>query len=629
MKSINCVLAFCLISFVAQAGITISPWSPIFKGIELASGQAVPDGTVVRLQQMRAYRIDLRDPDIQFFTTPRNTNGTSETLGQNTSLFLKTYGLQVAVNANFYDPCCSSPPNSPMNVIGLSISRGVVVSAQEGTTDSANLLITSNNVPTIVANNYPPQGTNRAYNAVSGHYVVLANGVNLGFSTPEANTPNPRTAAGISQDGHYMILMTIDGRQTGWSDGAIDSETADWLIRLGSYNGVNLDGGGSTTMIMADCGGSPLQVNRPIDSGIPGRERVIANNLGVYAKPLPYFVSNIVVAPYDTTATITWQTPVPATTYVEYGPTTSYGSVSSDSTLLKNHVVTLNGLTPGSTYYYRLTATGGSGTYPYACNLQTTAPNANRSLLFDVTKSWKYTTNNLDGINWQAPGYNDSAWSGPGPGLLYCESSGSVNPKNTGLPPTGGPQITGTVVSPSYYFRTHFTFSGTPVSGSSLLFSNYIDDGAVFYLNGVEIQRVRMAPAPNPITYTSVTYPAGAFPCTGDATCPDLFTVSGSLMSNLVAGDNVLATEVHQYNNASYDIVFGSALWYTAPGSSRPTLNMIREGNTMTLYWNGSGFTLQQATDALGSWNDVPGPITNSTYAFQIPDGVNFFRLRN
>src|SRR5689334_10358883 len=101
MKTISCVLAFCLLSFVTHAQITISSWSPIFKGIELASGQAVPNGTIVRLQQVRAYRIDLRDPDIQFFTTPRNTNGTSETLGQNTSLFLKTYGLQVAVNANF------------------------------------------------------------------------------------------------------------------------------------------------------------------------------------------------------------------------------------------------------------------------------------------------------------------------------------------------------------------------------------------------------------------------------------------------------------------------------------------------------------------------------------------------
>src|SRR4051812_11736898 len=200
MKTISCVLALCLTSHVARAGITLSSWTPIYKGVESASGQAVPDGSVLRLQQVRAVRVDMLDPDVQFFTTPRNTNGTSETLGQNTSLFLQTYGLQVAINANFYSPCCSSPPNSPMNVIGLSISRGVVVSAQEGFTDSANLLITSNNIASIINNNYPPQGTNGIYTAVSGHYVVLVNGVNVGFSTPEANTANPRSAIGISQD---------------------------------------------------------------------------------------------------------------------------------------------------------------------------------------------------------------------------------------------------------------------------------------------------------------------------------------------------------------------------------------------------------------------------------------------
>ena len=100
-------------------------------------------------------------------------------------------------------------------------------------------------------------------------------------------------------------------------------------------------------------------------------------------------------------------------------------------------------------------------------------------------------------------------------------------------------------------------------------------------------------------------------------------------MTNLVSGDNVLAAEVHQYNTSSYDIVFGSALFFTMPGASRPTLNMLWEGNTMTLYWNGSGFTLQQSTDLNGSWSDVPGPITTSAYSFDIPDGVSFFRLRN
>jgi hypothetical protein len=213
--------------------------------------------------------------------------------------------------------------------------------------------------------------------------------------------------------------------------------------------------------------------------------------------------------------------------------------------------------------------------------------------------------------------------------LLYVESSTSVNPKNTGLPPSFGPQLpAGTGVSPTYYFRTHFTFNGSPAAGSTLTFTNFIDDGAVWYLNGAEIYRLRMIPAPNPITYTSLTYPAGVFPCSGDATCPDVFTLPTSQV-NLLSGDNVMAAELHQYQANSNDAVFGTALTYTVPGQGSPRLNLIREGSTMTLYWNGSGFTLQRADIPNGGWVDVPGPVTNSAYVFHIPSDLKFFRLRN
>jgi hypothetical protein len=45
--------------------------------------------------------------------------------------------------------------------------------------------------------------------------------------------------------------------------------------------------------------------------------------------PLPGFIRNVQVEPCDTTPNITWQTPAPATTLVEYGLDTSYGSFSA------------------------------------------------------------------------------------------------------------------------------------------------------------------------------------------------------------------------------------------------------------------------------------------------------------
>jgi hypothetical protein len=99
--------------------------------------------------------------------------------------------------------------------------------------------------------------------------------------------------------------------------------------------------------------------------------------------------------------------------------------------------------------------------------------------------------------------------------------------------------------------------------------------------------------------------------------------------ATFVAGDNVLAVEVHQAAVGNGDVAFGSALAYSLPQVQRPTLNIFREGDITTLYWNGSGFTLQEAADPAGDWSDVPGPVTTSTYDVNVFNGIKFYRLRN
>ncbi len=567
--------------------IITNSWAPIFKGIDHTTGQMIPDAVDPRLQAVNALRIDLRDPDVQMFTDPpcANCAPPNETIGYSTSSFLNIYGVQVAVNANFQPLCCFYTDGIPLDVTGLSISRGVVVSAQENATDSSAVMFTTNKQVTMIGTNWPSTNTAGIYTAVSGHYPLITNGVNIGYTY--TNLPDtihqvqPRTAVGVSQDGRYLYLITIDGRQPGYSDGALDPETADWLIRFGSYNGINLDGGGSTTMVMADCHGNPIRLNIPSDVAARGQERVIANHLGVFAKPLPGFINDLNVMPASTTATIAWTTVSNATTQVAYGLGTNFDTLTPlDSTLVTNHSVTLSGLSPGANYSFQAISTVDAAQYTAECYFETTN---HFVMLFDFTQSWKYTTNNLNGIKWQLPAYTEPGWLGPGPGLLYLETNALVSPRNTPLPGVSG------ALPPTYYFRTHFTFTNR-TAGVSLLFSNFIDDGAVFYLNGVEIQRVRMPAAPTVITYTTLTT---TFPCTGDATCPDVFTISGDLITNLVTGDNVLAAEVHQVSTTSSDIVFGSVLFSTSPSSitasnSPPTLivpptQVINELATLTV----------------------------------------------
>lgn len=163
------------------------------------------------------------------------------------------------------------------NVLGLSVSRGNVYSAPND--NYSALIITKDNRARIVS---PPFEIDDAHNAVGGFGRLLEDGKNVAADGPR----HPRTAVGISKDGRYMYLLVIDGRQGGYSVGATTSETAKWLLRLGAWTGLNLDGGGSTTMVIEGDDGEPRMINRPIHNNLPGVERVNANHLGVYALPL-------------------------------------------------------------------------------------------------------------------------------------------------------------------------------------------------------------------------------------------------------------------------------------------------------------------------------------------------------
>ncbi|KKI93521.1 hypothetical protein WQ54_04450 [Bacillus sp. SA1-12] len=70
---------------------------------------------------------------------------------------------------------------------------------------------------------------------------------------------NPRTLAGIKENGN-LLFVTIDGRAPGWSVGANFEESARIMKSLGAVDALNLDGGGSTSMIVDD-----TLVTRPSD----------------------------------------------------------------------------------------------------------------------------------------------------------------------------------------------------------------------------------------------------------------------------------------------------------------------------------------------------------------------------
>lgn len=92
-----------------------------------------------------------------------------------------------------------------------------------------------------------------------------------GGSESFRNSRHPRTAVGITSDGRKVLFVTVDGRQPGHSVGMTLRELASLMLKLGAYEALNLDGGGSTTMVVSDS-----VVNRPSDAT---GERPVANAL--------------------------------------------------------------------------------------------------------------------------------------------------------------------------------------------------------------------------------------------------------------------------------------------------------------------------------------------------------------
>jgi len=91
----------------------------------------------------------------------------------------------------------------------------------------------------------------------------------------------PRTAIGFSGDRGTMFLVTVDGRQH-VSSGMTLRELAELLISVGAADAMNLDGGGSTTLLARRPGESgPELINQPSS----GRERPIPNGLGLFVAP--------------------------------------------------------------------------------------------------------------------------------------------------------------------------------------------------------------------------------------------------------------------------------------------------------------------------------------------------------
>jgi hypothetical protein len=183
-----------------------------------------------------------------------------------------------------------------------------------------------------------------------------------------------------------------------------------------------------------------------------------------------------------------------------------------------------------------------NGGLVYALASAPTAPATNLTLVALSSSPWQVNASGTDlSTNWLDQAYDDSGtgWT-TGDGLFgYTTSSGSYPTINTVL--SSGPN--------TYYLRTHFQWTNDPANVAFIV-TNYVSDGAVYYLNGSEVRRVRMPAG-------AIAYSTAAAATNSPVGHPDVFSVDGGALQD---GDNIMEVETHQAPGSSADMVFGLSL---------------------------------------------------------------------
>ncbi|HMC28091.1 MAG TPA: lamin tail domain-containing protein, partial [Verrucomicrobiae bacterium] len=187
--------------------------------------------------------------------------------------------------------------------------------------------------------------------------------------------------------------------------------------------------------------------------------------------------------------------------------------------------------------------------------------------LLNYNDTWRFEDNGRDlGTAWRESSFDDTKWP-TGQGVFGFTKDKPLPRPGLKMGLKKNRQIT-------YYFRKVFTVD-RDLSKFQLAVDQIIDDGAVYYLNGKEIARVRMPAG-------MIGYKTGASQNVRDPVEElNAFTIDPKL---LLSGTNLLAVEVHQDRTNSSDVAFAMRLRAFTGSSSAILLNEL------ALLPNNSGF---------------------------------------
>ena len=245
-----------------------------------------------RLMECRLLRVDLRQKGLSFVATgraaewgevmPDVTNRTVvvDSRREPTESFMARFrkdGVNVvaAVNTSPWGPWEPPWTHRFARLPHLAVSDGQVVS--HNTKPGPMLVIWKDNTA-VITNDLAAADIPRVAVAHPGFSIIMRNG------QAPARKPKqplaPRTAFGISADGRYLYALIVDGRQKDWSQGADMADLAILLKEAGAADAINMDGGGSTTLVTLDGDGKTLVHRNRHEPGFR-HYRSVSLNLGI------------------------------------------------------------------------------------------------------------------------------------------------------------------------------------------------------------------------------------------------------------------------------------------------------------------------------------------------------------
>ena len=282
MKLIILLFASLFLSCSTQR-VAVTPARTITKGVEVVTLDYTVTDSKGNTLPTKIYLFDIRlservsivattvgDSDSSICSTEEQMTLKAPLSEQLEAMQAKRQNIKVlgGVNADFFHIRTSQMP------CGVVYRNGVCIKGGYDNQTTVFSLLTDGTARCMSSSEYEALDKTLIAEAVSGRQMLLNDGVAQSSST----RLEPRTAVGVTRDGRRVFILVADGRRKEYSNGLSYADMAVIFKRLGAYDAINLDGGGSSSFSVEVATGDFAPINRPSDrSG----ERPVPNGIAI------------------------------------------------------------------------------------------------------------------------------------------------------------------------------------------------------------------------------------------------------------------------------------------------------------------------------------------------------------